>query len=164
MYAEQQKRFFALMKRFGRLKMRERMKNLSQGEFMMLGAICHGTGMNHEFGTDKIHERRTQGILVSEVTDRMGGSKSATSKMLRTLEEKGYIERILGKKDKRHIYITLTEEGEKILATAQNEMDYFARKVIDRMGSRDIEALLELMEKLYGIMEEEIELLKRKEE
>ncbi len=37
---------------------------------------------------------------------------SHTSKILRSLEEKGFVNRIMGEKDKRLMYFSLTEKGE----------------------------------------------------
>lgn len=42
-------------------------------------------------------------------------SNSNTSKVIRSVEDKGYIERNLGDCDKRQMYFSLTAEGKKIL-------------------------------------------------
>lgn len=163
MYSEQQKRFFTLMNRFGKQKFRFRLRQVSQGEFMMLGAIWHETMGKQEL-EDPIQERlrkecQMQGVPVSGLTRHLGGSKSATSKMLHGLEEKGYIERILSKRDKRQIYITLTEQGKEMLKRVQGKMDESAKRVIERFGEEDTEQLLMLLEKFLVIVEEEIEVI-----
>ena len=40
---------------------------------------------------------------------------SNTSKVIRSVEDKGYVERNLGDSDKRQMYFSLTAEGKKIL-------------------------------------------------
>lgn len=156
MYSEQQKRFFTLTKRFGRLKSRFKTHNFSHTEFIILGTIAQGQ--------KEESEKEEPGILVSQITSHFGSSKSSTSKILRALEEKGYIERNLGKKDKRQMYVTLTEKGESCRRLFQKQMDDYAEKVIERMGEKDIDTLLVLMEKLYGIMEEEAKNLTERKE
>ena len=42
-------------------------------------------------------------------------TNSNTSKVIRSVEDKGYVERNLGDSDKRQMYFSLTAEGKKIL-------------------------------------------------
>ena len=66
-----------------------------------------------EFETrfEKAHHRLSSG----EIAEQLGLSNSNTSKVIRSVEDKGYIERNLGDCDKRQMYFSLTEEGKKIL-------------------------------------------------
>lgn len=53
----------------------------------------------------------------SELAERLGLTNSNASKVIRSLEKKGYIERIIGQQDKRQMYFTLTKEGDDLLNT-----------------------------------------------
>jgi len=46
---------------------------------------------------------------------------SNTSKLLRSIEEKGYVERDLGDKDKRQMYFSLSASGHKKLSALERE-------------------------------------------
>ncbi len=46
-----------------------------------------------------------------EIADLLGLTCSNTSKVIRSVEEKGFIERILGEQDKRQMYFRLTPAG-----------------------------------------------------
>ena len=46
---------------------------------------------------------------------------SNTSKVIRSVEDKGLIERVLGEKDRRQMYFILTDEGRRKLEEIENE-------------------------------------------
>lgn len=48
-----------------------------------------------------------------ELADILGLSNSNTSKVIKSVEKKGFIRRIVGKDDKRQMYFTLTAAGHK---------------------------------------------------
>ena len=50
-----------------------------------------------------------------EIAELLGLTNSNTSKVIRSVEDKGYVERNLGDSDKRQMYFSLTAEGKKIL-------------------------------------------------
>ena len=51
----------------------------------------------------------------SEIAKKLGLTNSNASKVIRSVEEKGLVERRLGKEDKRQMYFVLTPEGMKKL-------------------------------------------------
>lgn len=50
-----------------------------------------------------------------EIAEKLSLSCSNTSKLIRAVEEKGFITRTLGKVDKRQMYFALTKEGRSTL-------------------------------------------------
>lgn len=54
-------------------------------------------------------------ITSTTIAERTETGRSHTSKLLRTIENKGLIERSLGERDKREMYFSLTAAGEKRL-------------------------------------------------
>ncbi|MFA6334467.1 MAG: winged helix DNA-binding protein [Bacteroidales bacterium] len=56
-----------------------------------------------------------------EIASKLNLTCSNTSKLLRAVEKKGFIERDLGEKDKRQMYFTLTKKGEKCLGTIEKD-------------------------------------------
>ena len=50
-----------------------------------------------------------------EIAELLGLTNSNTSKVIRSVEDKGYVERNLGDSDNRQMYFSLTAEGKKIL-------------------------------------------------
>lgn len=149
-----QSRFLDLANKFRKLHYSTRMQDLSHGEFMMLGTIYFGSlELEQVEIKGKFHNC---GVRISELNQFLKGSKSATSKMLRNLEEKGYIKREIDSKDKRNVIIKLSPKGEQILLESKKLMEEHSSRIIERMGVADSEHLLHLLRKLYEIMEEEM--------
>ena len=59
-------------------------------------------------------------ISPKELSEEMGVSAGRISKILSSLEEKEFIERRLGKEDKRHMFFDLTNKGNEQLKMFQN--------------------------------------------
>lgn len=57
----------------------------------------------------------TEKLSSSGISERTGFTPSHTSKLIRTVEDKKLIERLLGKTDKRQMYFSLTTDGMKKL-------------------------------------------------
>lgn len=55
------------------------------------------------------------------IAEEMNLTCSNTSKVIKSVEERGYIERILGESDKRQMYFVLTEAGKQKLSDIVTE-------------------------------------------
>ena len=55
-------------------------------------------------------------LTSSEIAEVLGLSASNTSKVIRSVEDKGLIKRVLGTKDKRQMYFSLSEKGKRSLS------------------------------------------------
>lgn len=62
-------------------------------------------------------------LSASEISGRLETSFSHTSRLLGAVEDKGYIFRTLGTKDRRKIYFSLTQEGKDKLDTVNKECE-----------------------------------------
>lgn len=143
--------FLVIMNKLRKLTKQHHHKDMvHQGEFMMLGAIHSCMEEKDENHIDE------PGVKVSELSEIVHSTKPATSKMLSALEEKGYIERISDKKDRRVVYIRLSAPGEKKLKDAFVFMHDFADRTITRLGEEDAKELIRIMNKLYDAVFEEM--------
>lgn len=128
---------------------------LYPAEFMMLGAIHHGGSKCGEGKReDSKREDGAPGVSVSELSKIAHSTKSATSKMLKGLEEKNYIKRITDTRDRRVVYIVLTETGNKIIQDSSERIQEFMKKTIQKMGEEDARKLIHTLNRLYGAMQE----------
>lgn len=71
----------------------------------------------------------------SEIATNLGLTNSNASKVIRSVEEKGLIERRLGKEDKRQMYFVLSPEGKKKLKEIK-EADSEIREVLMQIISK----------------------------
>lgn len=97
---------------------------------------------------------KTEGVTISALSERLKISKSAVSQMINVLEDKGYVERITTKNDRRIVYVRLTEIGEQSLEKSLRSLLESLNQVFVRMGDEDTETLLRLLNKLYVIVED----------
>ncbi len=138
------------MLRFNKL-MHHRMAHASDcsaGEGKMLSVIGREQEWNEQEGNG------LPGVTVSRISERMMHSKPATSKMLRILEEKGEIARIASKKDRRTVYIALTELGKQREQKLQEQLDHFNNQIFERLGEERSTQLFEIMDEVYDIIHE----------
>lgn len=57
----------------------------------------------------------------SEIAESLGLTNSNASKVIKSVEEKGYVKRVMGKEDKRQMYFSITQEGVKKLSDIKCE-------------------------------------------
>jgi len=81
---------------------------------------------------------KTSGKLSSgEIAELLGLTCSNTSKILRSAEDKKLIRRVLGSKDKRQMYFTLTAKGEEKLASADCEKVGIPESLLPIIGNEE---------------------------
>ena len=133
----------------------EAYKTLSNGEFFTLYTLS-------ELEKDAaVHGH----VRVSDLAKKMDLSMQAISKMLRSLEGKGYIERVTDPHDRRNTFIVTTAEGTALLESSRQSYARFSREVIDRMGAEDMETFIQLSQRCIQIIEDvTAEFYEKKEE
>ncbi len=117
-----------------------------QSECKMLG-IIHGEIEKQERAQVKL-----PGVPISKLSKLMLHSKPATSRILRTLEEKNCIIRIPSKTDRRTVYVRLTEKGKRINEEMTGHVNDYMNQILLELGPEDTEELLRLMDRLYEVV------------
>lgn len=125
-------------------------KTVFPAEFMMLNAIKQKIICINEKNSDE------PGVKVSDLSEELHSTMPATSKMLKNLEDKGYILRITDTKDRRVVYINLTESGTLIIKDAFVKLHDISKKAIMRLGESDANELIRILNKLYEAMNTEL--------
>jgi DNA-binding MarR family transcriptional regulator len=123
-------------------------RTLYPGEYMMLRIIYNSMEEKRKNGIDG------PGLKVGDLGDMMHSTKPATSKMLKNVEDKGYIERVIDSNDRRVVYVKLSQEGEAIIKHSLDTMLEFADNTIQKLGEEDAKELIRIMKKLYQTMSE----------
>lgn len=123
-------------------------KNMPNREFMFLKTI------NHLKNNEENKNYSSKGIKASDLSKFLLITKPAISKLINTLEEKGFVERITDKSDRRVVYINITEEGEKILAKETEMFEEFTHKIVEKMGEEDTNEMIRLFKRMYDAIAE----------
>ncbi len=135
-----------LLQHFRKLDWNKALPGLTQPEYLVLSAIHYGQENNP-------HQ---PGIYVSILADHLMTSVSMVSKLLKALEEKGWILRTVDKNSRRNTFVSLTPAGKKVLVSADTVMDEINRAVAEDMGEAyqqlisNISALLSSYEKVLN--------------
>ena len=145
-------RYMQLWHKFARLRFDSLFSELSRGEFMPLQTIY----------VNSLHHPEAEGTNVSELASQLRVSSPAVSRMLRSLEKKGYIERFPDKNDRRTTLIRLTEKGNAIRHQVFESLCEYFDRIFERMGTEQIEQLLSLWEQIQCIMEDELHMRQRR--
>lgn len=141
------KDFFELMNNFRSLALKSRQNpDMHQAEIMMLHAI--ESCMERECDIE-------DGVKISVLSDFLNITKPAASKMLNNMEQKNYICRKTDKRDRRVVYVVLTEEGKTILGEKKMKMIEFLNHLTEGVGEEDMKEFMRISKKMFRLMKEE---------
>ncbi|TCL55655.1 DNA-binding MarR family transcriptional regulator [Kineothrix alysoides] len=132
--------------RFRKMKYEFLFHDISKREFEMLMVMEHFSRENDD----------RKGIYVWELAKALHISSPAVSKMIRALEERGYAGRDVDKADRRNTYVYVTDKGKEAQRKSKEKMDEVMRKVVIRMGEKNMKEFIVLCNLLEDIMEEEL--------
>ncbi len=114
---------------------------LPPGEFFVLDRVGHLRDQTGEVNVSDLHA----GVRLT---------MSAVSQIVAQLERKGLVTRVMSAADRRRIVVSITPEGEALLGRAHRMMDEIIGELMERMGERDAEQLVELLLKLGRVIEQ----------
>lgn len=118
----------------------------------------HGSLANVEFfilmGISVLSEGKDEGITLGDIIRETDMSMSAASKKITILEKKGLLKRQISDKDRRNVYITLTEQGKAICEEEKEKKHVWIEEVIRRMGAEDVTQMVRLVNRMFDIMEQ----------
>lgn len=144
--------FYSIMYRFHHLNKQSHVAgDLSTSEFCMMIAIAQCIRKNSEEGKD------IPGVTISEMIEELGTTFPAGSKLLRSIEQKGYVFRIANEQDRRVTYLNLTEKGNNVFKMQTQEKGEMMKRVFCKMGEDNMKELITQMQNLYRILKEELE-------
>lgn len=132
---------------------------------MTFGGVSHREIITLELLAKYMDENSgSTGMSVSDLTLCLEISMPQVSRMLKALEEKGYIHRIVNDEDRRSTYVIITDIGRLKRKCAMDEMDEYIRNVIERMGENKIREMIGIMNEMIDVMKDEQLKLKKKRE
>lgn len=98
------------MEKLCRIRDLQRAISLFEGHFEKLYGICLNEGM-------LLCSLAKSGQLSSgEIAELLGLTTSNASKVIKAVEGKEFVERVMGREDKRQMYFSLTRKGKKLLS------------------------------------------------
>lgn len=117
-------------------------------------SVC-GLPAGEFFFLQRIYELQKQGqVRVSHLRDAMSMTMPAVSQFLRTLEEKGLVQRESAPKDRRVTLVTVTENGEQVLRQSQEQFNRMLDRLIQQYGPQELEKLVQMLDRLSQTIRE----------
>ena len=101
-----------------------------------------------------IEEEKTDAIPVSHLLEKNNTSPQAMSKMLKTLETKGYVERHTSPANRRNTLVTITEQGQMLLKVTEENATNFVAELTEKIGVDKMKAYIELSESFFDAYED----------
>lgn len=121
--------------------------DITKAEFFILNVLYDAK--KEEEGQD------FKGVTVTKISNIIHTSTAATSKLLRIVEDKGYIMRVLDDNDRRVVYICLTQKGEDLTRNSRNMANARIQELILKLGEEDTETMIRILKKIIQIIREE---------
>lgn len=145
--------FLHTMHCFRRLHWNFLLQGLSHREYMFLEII------------QQFHKKNPDvpGIYVSELAAQLCITKSAVSKMLQHLEQRGLIVRNVDVRDRRNTFVSLTEAGQELCTCQRRRCSQFMQHVANDLGEEHFRMILAGMREFAQAMEHELTEQKRTE-
>lgn len=92
---------------------------------------------------------------LNNIARKLGTTKQNVKQLITLMEQKGYVETVPSKQDKRAVNVIITESGkEAIMSCAERSLKYFA-DVFEHFTTEEMEILWSLLKKLYRFDGEE---------
>lgn len=140
------KNLFEVIKKFRRITRSDNfLKDMNFNEVMVCGLLMKTEQDNGDAF-----------MQAKDLSEKMKISRPALNNVLNKLEDKGFIERVRKKEDRKAVFIKLTKKSYEIYNQEQERMVSFMNKIVNKLGDEDTVQLINLLEKFYMIMEEEV--------
>lgn len=94
-------------------------------------------------------------VKMSDLSAYFNVTPAAVSQMIKTCEQKKWVERILLENDRRSVYIKVTDEAKSIIQGCERHMTDKLIAFIEVLGEEDAEALVRILEKAVQFSQKE---------
>lgn len=128
------------------------LKDVSNREFAFLNIIYHFQMQNPD----------VTGIYASDLAEKLCITKSAVSKMLQHLEQRGLIERMVDRNSRRNTFVFLTPQGKELCVVQHKRWHDFMHRVAADLGTEHVHAILAGVREMTDVMR--LQLLRTKED
>ena len=93
-------------------------------------------------------------ITVSEISHRMFVKSPTVTQIVNNLQKSGYVSRTIDAKDKRFVYISLTEKGEQIVRKVNDYLTILFSGLIEKLGQEQSENLMFLLDEVIDYLDQ----------
>lgn len=119
----------------------------------MYNALGADYGVTHSNGYVLLNIDRENGTPATKIAPLMGMEARSLSRILKSMEDEGLIYRKIDGKDKRKVYICLTDAGREKREFARNSVKEFNRRVKEELQPEQLTHFFQVIEKINEVVE-----------
>ena len=90
----------------------------------------------------------------SDIATLLSVSPPDSTRIVETLVQKGFVERINDEKDRRVIRLSIARDGKKVFENIKQELALTFSKILEKINEQDAKALLRGMKALSNVLKE----------
>ncbi len=94
------------------------------------------------------------GTPSTKLGPKMGMEPRSLTRMIKSLEENGLIERRSDSKDKRLVNLFLTKKGEDLRKKAREYVIHFNQTIYDNIDEKDIKTCFDVLKKINNLIDQ----------
>jgi len=95
------------------------------------------------------------GSPVTKIAPRMNMEPNSLSRILKSLEEKGYVLKRKNSEDKRKVYVSLTESGLKLRDMASEKLFALEKLIKSKVSNSDLRSFFTVLDTISDILDSE---------
>ena len=138
--------------RLGHLNYQDMVPELSKTETI----IFHCMLEKSDGSCEKTSDINVTRIKMSELAKKIDISMPSLSRMVKGLEEKGYLKRVVDEEDRRNTYVCLTAKGKELSDEIHEKYMKLFKSVTQHIGQDKLIELGLRMDELVDVIEEEL--------
>ncbi len=102
-----------------------------------------------------LHTHQDTDVFQKDLEEEFSVRRSTMSKVLTSLEEKGYIQRVTVKEDKRLKKIVITSKADSLIDSLKNDRSKLEAKIVKGISEEELCTLKTLLDKIKENLKEE---------
>jgi DNA-binding MarR family transcriptional regulator len=110
-------------------------------------------GITHSNGFVLLNIDPEKGVPATKIAPMMGMEAGSLTRMLKSLEDEGWIYRQADRDDKRKVIVYLTKEGRKKRELARLAVREFNRRLRQEISAEKLEIFFDVIEVAYSVAE-----------
>ncbi|MFJ8261197.1 MarR family winged helix-turn-helix transcriptional regulator [Rummeliibacillus sp. NPDC094406] len=92
---------------------------------------------------------------LNNIARKLGTTKQSVKQLITIMENKGFVNVVPSRKDKRAINVKITKTGKEVLLVVSEKGIYFLEELFKKLSTEELETMWNLLKKLYSFDGEE---------
>ena len=131
---------------------RDLLRSISHGLNQTIGVVIDGFGVTMVQTQVLVELDRCEICTIGDLADAMGSAPGNASAMCKTLERKQLVTRTRNPEDERIVFVSLTQQGEKLLRDIEEELAARCNPLLAEYTEADFDVIIRGMSRLQDVV------------